>query len=415
MKAEQKFLKLAQQAQWFDKHDKVLVALSGGLDSMTLFNWLYDFRSTLNIELGIAHINHGLRAESDHEEQELRKIAEQKQIPIYVDRFTGQFTEQNARQFRYRFFEKIMQEKGYTALVTAHHQGDVVETVLMREITGRPLRSLQGIKEKQTFAGGELIRPLLQFEKSEFDAPVFFEDWTNQGTAYFRNRVRNQLIPELTQENPQFPAAISELSSEISLALSVITDKIAALSVIDDKNEKVNLSIYQKQSSALKYFILQAYFANFPLVAITKVKLQELLKILEKPAQYRAPLNKDYLFVKDFQHFYIEKIAESQALKTIDVRQEDPKDASYMRVDLPLEGKMEIRKRQPGDEILIKGHHKKLRKYFIENHVPLEKRQNFLILVDNKVYAIVDLVCSDLSKAIKNDKIKRTVWVKALL
>ena len=83
-----------------------------------------------------------------------------------------------------------------------------------------------------------------------------------------------------------------------------------------------------------------------------------------------------------------------------------------MRVDLPMEGEIEIRKRQPGDYILINGHHKKLRKFFIEQHVPLEKRENLLILVEKDIYAITDLTVSDLSKALKNDKMKRTLWVK---
>ena len=200
--AQLKFLKIVTKEKYFAENSKILLALSGGKDSMTLFNWLYELRAKLHIELGIAHINHGLRPESDFEEQSLRKMASDLEIPIFVDRFTGEFTEQKAREFRYHFFEKIMIAENYDVLLTAHHQGDVVETVLMRQITGRPLRSLQGIADCQPFAKGQLIRPLLKFTKEELDAAVFYEDSTNQGVDYFRNRIRNQLIPDLTNENP---------------------------------------------------------------------------------------------------------------------------------------------------------------------------------------------------------------------
>lgn len=411
--AELKFLKIVQENAYFEAHKKVLIALSGGQDSMTLFNWLLDLRGKLKIEIGIAHVNHGLRKESENEEKELRELAKRKEIPIYVDKFTDEFTEQKARDFRYRFFSKTMMEYGYTALVTGHHKGDVVETFLMREITGRPLRSLQGISDCQPFSNGELIRPLLQFDKSELDAPVHFEDFTNYGTDYFRNRIRNRLIPELTMENPQFTPAVFSLTKEIQLAMSVITDEILKLNIVE---RKINLNLFRKQSEALQFFILQAYFAKFPEIKIKKSRLDELLHIIRRQQQYYSTFDKNWFFVKNTQEFYLEKrnlTNDSTSSKSnLTILSKDPKDKRFMRVDLPVLGELEIRQRRPHDEILINGHHKKLRKYFIENHVPLKKRENFLIFVDQKLYAIVDLVCSDLSIAAKNDKIKRTLWVK---
>ena len=301
-----------------------------------------------------------------------------------------------------------MADKNCTALVTAHHKGDQVETVLMREITGRRLRHLTGIPERQAFGTGELIRPLLTFSKADFDAEEYFEDVTNAGTDYLRNRVRNQYIPALTQENPQFSEAIVSMSQEITLAFSVIKDKIAELEIIKDE---INLKLFLRQSRALQHFILQEYLGKFPDLQVSKAKFSELLWIIERPQQYRSELSSAYFFVKNDQYFMI---VPNQPFpkKEIEIRENDPKDASFMRVDLPMEGEIEIRKRQPGDYILINGHHKKLRKFFIEQHVPLEKRENLLILVEKDIYAITDLTVSDLSKALKNDKMKRTLWVK---
>lgn len=405
-----RFLKLVQQKEFFKEHRRVLVALSGGKDSMTLFNWLYTYRKELEVELFTAHVNYGLRDVADWEEEQLKQKMADLQIELEVAHYDSdeKFSEEAGRNMRYEFFRQVMADKNCTALVTAHHKGDQVETVLMREITGRRLRHLTGIPERQAFGTGELIRPLLTFSKDDFDAEEYFEDVTNAGTDYLRNRVRNQYIPALTQENPQFSEAIVSMSQEITLAFSVIKDKIAELEIIKDE---INLKLFLRQSRALQHFILQEYLEKFPDLQVSKAKFSELLWIIERPQQYRSELSNAYFFVKNDQYFMI---VPNQPFpkKEIEIRENDPKDASFMRVDLPMEGEIEIRKRQPGDYILINGHHKKLRKFFIEQHVPLEKRENLLILVEKDIYAITDLTVSDLSKALKNDKMKRTLWVK---
>ncbi len=405
-----RFLKLVQQKEFFKEHRRVLVALSGGKDSMTLFNWLYTYRKELEVELFTAHVNYGLRDVADWEEEQLKQKMTELQIELEVAHYDSdeKFSEEAGRNMRYEFFRQVMADKNCTALVTAHHKGDQVETVLMREITGRRLRHLTGIPERQAFGTGELIRPLLTFSKADFDAEEYFEDVTNAGTDYLRNRVRNQYIPALTQENPQFSEAIVSMSQEITLAFSVIKDKIAELEIIKDE---INLKLFLRQSRALQHFILQEYLEKFPDLQVSKAKFSELLWIIERPQQYRSELSNAYFFVKNDQYFMI---VPNQPFpkKEIEIRENDPKDASFMRVDLPMEGEIEIRKRQPRDYILINGHHKKLRKFFIEQHVPLEKRENLLILVEKDIYAITDLTVSDLSKALKNDKMKRTLWVK---
>lgn len=405
-----RFLKLVQQKEFFKEHRRVLVALSGGKDSMTLFNWLYTYRKELEVELFTAHVNYGLRDVADWEEEQLKQKMTELQIELEVAHYDSdeKFSEEAGRNMRYEFFRQVMADKNCTALVTAHHKGDQVETVLMREITGRRLRHLTGIPERQAFGTGELIRPLLTFSKADFDAEEYFEDVTNAGTDYLRNRVRNQYIPALTQENPQFSEAIVSMSQEITLAFSVIKDKIAELEIIKDE---INLKLFLRQSRALQHFILQEYLEKFPDLQVSKAKFSELVWIIERPQQYRSELSSAYFFVKNDQYFMI---VPNQPFpkKEIEIRENDPKDASFMRVDLPMEGEIEIRKRQPGDYILINGHHKKLRKFFIEQHVPLEKRENLLILVEKDIYAITDLTVSDLSKALKNDKMKRTLWVK---
>ena len=118
------FLNHLLKRGYFKNHSKVIVALSGGLDSMFLFHLLSTYKNELNIELVVAHVNHKQRPESDEEEEALRNLARQTGTPFYVAHFTGRFTEAGARQFRYDFFREVMRETSATALVTAHHADD---------------------------------------------------------------------------------------------------------------------------------------------------------------------------------------------------------------------------------------------------------------------------------------------------
>ena len=204
------FLNHFLEKGYFEGHSRVVLALSGGLDSMFLFQLLLTYQKELGIELFLAHVNHKQRPESDKEENELRKLAEQAGVPIYVACFTGDFSEANARQFRYEFFREVMEKTSSTALVTAHHADDQAETIFMRMIRGVRLQHLSAIKERQEFDKGELIRPLLAFYKKDFPKIEHFEDPTNKENNYLRNRIRNLYIPQLETENTQVKKAFLE-------------------------------------------------------------------------------------------------------------------------------------------------------------------------------------------------------------
>ena len=233
---DQKFRKQMQEKRYFQNHRKVLVAVSGGLDSMTLFHLLYQNREELEIELGIVHVNHKQRSESNMEEKELSNFAQQLGVKFFSSNFSGDFSEEKARRFRYHFFEEIMLTEGYTALVTAHHADDQAETVFMRLLRGARLRHLSGMTEVQSFANGELIRPLLHFHKQDFPDILHFEDKSNFQNDYLRNRIRNLYLPSLEKENPRFKDSLISLGKEVEnlqTALSHLTQEFAAQTLQD--------------------------------------------------------------------------------------------------------------------------------------------------------------------------------------
>lgn len=416
-----KFLKVTLDGHFFDKHEKVLVAVSGGLDSLNLFHLLCEFRKELGIELGIAHINHGQREEAILEENYLKQLAEECKIPFYLSHFEGTFSEDTARKWRYAFFADIMEQEGYTALVTAHHADDQAETVLMRLIRGSRLRHLSAIQPIQPFANGELIRPLLSFKKSDFDNVFHFEDASNQSLNYFRNRVRNTYLPQLKQENPRIELALNNLADDTRNLLQALRDLTKDLSVTD-------LTSFRQQTQAVQRYLLEEYLEGFPDLQLSRSQFDEVLYILQSKANYKHLLKNNYVLEKDYHSFTIDKIGpqtdeqiepimiESEGIFSygsyifsLNHPMEDAEQVLYFPSHLPIL----VRGRQAGDTIRINGVTKKLRRWFIDNKIPQKVRQEAVVIEQaGEIYGIVNLASSDLSKSIKNDIIKATLYIK---
>ncbi|GFH40506.1 tRNA lysidine(34) synthetase TilS [Lactococcus insecticola] len=409
MKPYEKFLKIAQEKGYFEKHETVLIALSGGLDSMTLFNWLYRAKETLDIRLSVAHVNHKQRDASDNEEKALRAKMLELKIPFYTASFTGTFSEEKARHFRYDFFETIMEENSITALVTAHHKNDLTENFLIRQIRGSRLRYLTGMEEVQDFGDSrqklELIRPLLSFEKSEFNASDYFEDASNAGNDFLRNRVRNTYLPAFEKENPRFEENLTSLTDEIKRAMAIVTYSGRAFAAAS----KIDLIEFSREIDDLQYFILQEYIAKFPELEVSKAQFDELLHIIKRDGQYFHAISSDYNFVKDRYYFYIEERSKATEFET---SLTPFATGDFAEITLPEHGQIVIRKREAGDRITVNGIDKKLRRYFIDQKISLKKRGNPLIVVENQIYGVLDVIDTDLSKSLKHDKMGRTLYYR---
>ena len=413
---KQEFLKKMQEKKYFQDHRKVLVAVSGGLDSMTLLQLLIDSQKELAIELAIAHVNHKQRPESDQEEKALVKIAEQLGVKIFTSSFSGNFSENAARQFRYDFFGKVMQEGHYTALVTAHHADDQAETVFMRLLRGARLRHLSGMKAVQPFACGELIRPLLTFHKSDFPDIQHFEDSSNFQNDYLRNRIRNLYLPDLEKENPQFKDSLRYLGKEIE-------DWQTALSHLTRDLDIENVQVFHQQIPQVQRFLLQNYLENFPGLNLSKQQFEEVLIILRTKTNYQHTLKKDYELVKDYQRFEIRKISRKPDLKMNLI------EFGHYRFSfgIPLSGEniqkifvsretsLTLRFRKEGDSILLNGHHKKLRRLFIDKKVSFEERNSSVVVEQNhQILVILNIAISDLSKALKSDIMSTVLYIQKI-
>lgn len=187
---------------------RVICALSGGADSVALLWAMYLLRESWPLELSAAHFNHGLRgAESDRDEEFVRSLCQTYEIPLQVGRGSVQpgkkGVEDAARRARYAFLESLDPQ---AVIATAHTADDNAETVLMHLLRGSGLRGLGGIAPRR----GRIIRPMLEVTRQEvmefltqWHLP-HVEDSSNASDLFLRNRIRRELMPVLTRENPGF-------------------------------------------------------------------------------------------------------------------------------------------------------------------------------------------------------------------
>lgn len=421
---KEKFFQFCQKEGLFESHQKVLLALSGGVDSMTLLDWLYHYQHQLGIDLVLAHVNHHQRIEADQEERGIRELAEAKHLPLKIAHFSGHFSESRARQFRYDFFEKVMKEEACSALVTAHHMDDQAETILMRLIRGSRPRHLKGIPLKQPFGQGVLIRPLLYFKKEDFPEIFHYEDKSNQSLDYFRNRVRHRYLPLLEEENPQVTSALVNLGEDLSHWHQALKELTKDLNPQD-------VTQFQKQSPAVQIYLLEEYIASFPDLQLSRAQFEQLHRIVVNKSNTQQVLKNGYEIYKDYHYFEIRKISR----RTDDRLSEDllqfgtikavgayrflfgvePSDSYMEAVPLPSNHPVYVRPRRDGDRILINGHHKKVSRLLINQKIPLHQRNNLVVLEqDKQILAIPEIAISDLSKELKNDIIRDTIYIQKI-
>ena len=202
----------------------VLLAVSGGKDSMTMLDLFNYFKYELKLNLVVCHFNHSLRDDADRDEKFVKTQCEKYGLKFYSKKedvllYSNEnklSTEEGARFLRYKFFDEVKRIENLEYIATAHNKNDLAETVIMRILRGTGINGLIGIQSER----GDLIRPILNFSRDEIEKYIeennipFVEDKTNFEELYLRNKIRLNLFPILKNEyNPRILDAISRLSN----------------------------------------------------------------------------------------------------------------------------------------------------------------------------------------------------------
>ena len=404
----QQFTDYISQHQLFEKNDHVLLAVSGGKDSV-LMTQLFKLAG---FNFSIAHCNFNLRAnEAQRDEAFVKLLAEDLGVTFHVVHFdTKAFAEQNristqmaARQLRYDWFEELSEQHGYKYVAVAHHQNDAIETVLLNLVRGTGISGMHGIMPKR----GRLIRPLLFLSRQEIDDIVashnfsFVEDSSNQSSKYARNKIRLNVIPHLREINPRleetFAENIHRFAETEVLVQSVVAEKRNQLFI----QERGDIVIDIKELAALQPQKL-LFFELLKPLNFTPSVVDEVLSSLDKQSgtsfyssTHRLTVDRDRLVISPLverkqELYYLHgegslKLGEERISLTLseNLNFKADKEVAYVDANL-LIFPLIVRYRQPGDRFKPLGMKslKKLSDFFVDEKVPVPQKDKVPLLIN---------------------------------
>lgn len=213
--------------------ERIVAGVSGGADSVALLFVLLELQEEYHLTLSVVHVNHGIRKEEAKRDADyVKKLCMEQAIPFFLYEASipelskkWQVSEETAgRKFRYQCFFEAAKKAGASCIVTAHHMGDQAETVLFHLARGSSLIGAVGIRpirmvEEENIC---IIRPLLCCAKQELTAYLkekgisWCEDVTNEDDSYARNKIRNQIVPALSEINKEAVGHIAEFASDVA-------------------------------------------------------------------------------------------------------------------------------------------------------------------------------------------------------
>lgn len=399
----------------FLKDSKLLIAVSGGIDSVVLVHLL----KQLDYDVAIAHCNFNLRAEeSDGDEQFIRGYASENDTNIFVTRFdTKLFATDNklsiqvaARQLRYIWFDQLLEENKLDYLLTAHHLDDAIETFLINFTRGTGLEGLTGIPRQN----GKIIRPLLPFSRNQIEAYAlennitWREDSSNASDKYLRNKIRHDIVPELKSLNPSFADSFTQTLNNLQQSASLAHDAAILMyqQVVSEKEGQKHIDIEQlKRLPNYKAYLYQ-WLSSFGFTSwddIYSLVDAQSGKQVFAPA-YRLLKDRGVLILEplkpaDKQVYEIQEgtiiINEPLAIKlelTDVISPDSTKKAIFVNNNL-IKFPLFVRKWQEGDYFYplgMKGQKKKVSKFFKDEKLSLsEKEDTWLLCTENEIIWVI--------------------------
>lgn len=232
MLLQTKFNQLVRQKKWWQAGEPVVVAFSGGGDSVALSSLILHLPDMLRPHLILAHVVHNLRSDQADENRLVRQFAHRYGLAVYeydwyLESHPDKGLEAAAHDVRYRFFQRLLPQVGAKVLLTAHHANDLLESYLFRLVREGTIKGLPGLEEEVHQKWGKVCRPLLGITKADLvtylhtQALTYIEDSTNYEDTTARNRLRHHVIPQLILENQQWVSHLQAQVNELSGLTSI--------------------------------------------------------------------------------------------------------------------------------------------------------------------------------------------------
>ncbi len=396
------FLKNILKAQ-----DTIVVACSGGPDSMCLLQLLCDLRNEIPFKIIVAHVNHNLRKESTKEEAFVEHFCQANDIIFACQEldFQNKFSEQKGHQARFAFYDAVVQINHAQYLLTAHHGDDLMETILMRLTRGSNLEGYQGYRKYQQLDHYALLRPLIFYSKADIlkynqkHHIPYVVDKSNKSRNYTRNRYRQKVLPFLKKEERLVHLKYLKFSEELQEYQTFLNSYLKKLKAVN-KNNEIDLKKLKNESPFIKRQVISQVIKNIQKndwLEIDDAKVGELLKLCQGKNRC-IDLNNGYIGQKEYDKFIIKRPNQKQDftyeltkdLKTanweIKFLKQSKDNSNYtLRLNseelaLPLY----VRNRQEGDKMTIKNMQgtKKIKDILINEKVKPSKRDNIPLILD---------------------------------
>lgn len=403
-----RFTEFVKKHQLFDPRQKILLAVSGGVDSMVM---LHLFEKS-EFAYGVVHCNFQLRgSDSGLDEEFVRQQVTNHGVPFFCRRFeteehakiNGISVEMSARQLRYAYFEEVRAGNGYEFIATAHHQDDLLETFFLNLSRKTGIRGLTGIKEKS----GRIIRPLLFASRREIedfartDFVEFREDRTNSEVVFQRNFIRHRILPLFSELNPAFRNNLSETIRNLRGAEEVFSAGIEAAKkeLASSRGNETAIHIDSLRKSPFPETLLFEILSEYNFKPQTAANIFRLLD--SEPGRqffsrtHRLVKDREFVYItplpeREERIFYIEKDdIELFAPFNLVIEKLDRRDFLLIKspfvacLDLrKLEFPLLIRKWQQGDYFQPLGMtgFKKLSDFLIDEKVPVHEKENTWLL-----------------------------------
>lgn len=376
-------------------NDNVLVAVSGGADSMALLTFLYDNKNALNITVCAAHIEHGIRGEESLDDAKfVSDYCKKRNIKLYTKSINAPKEAQKAkmgveeysRKARYDFFDTIDCDK----IATAHNLTDNVETLIFRLARGTGIKGACAIPPVRD----KIIRPFIEISSQEIRAYCkdnnipYRVDSTNSDTAYSRNLIRNKVLPLLENINSEYQANISSFISdcaEDNLFIENEARRIYNELNHDNTLDSKRLKAYNK---ATVKRVITMYFSDNN-ITLDRKHLDEVSAIAEKSG--KVQIKGDIFAVCAGGKLRVANLSENGINKDflteiLNINEFNKKNIDFYCDCDKIIGRIVLRARKSGDFITPSGRNckKSLKKLYNELAIPLEKRGSNLVVADDK-------------------------------
>ena len=420
---EKVILETIKKYNLFETNSTVVVAISGGADSMALLHFLAKNLPTCHLRLIVAHVNHKKRKTADLDQSLVREIAQSYHLTCECYELPQVQTVENfhnyARSKRYAFFKSVAKRYGATCIVTAHHADDHLETFIHRLLSQNTANGLIGIEPAIVQDGFRIVRPFIEVTKEEIydycreEGVKFREDESNNSDEYTRNRIRKYIVPAVVTESPTVYRHSRCISEQLSEDESYFKNEVASLMkhVIQKEGAyKVSRSFLNELPRSLSRRLIKQILQRFSFKDMTSYHVDEVLKLamstkpnlkLQLPARVMCHLSYDVVEFSetippnlpyDYELNLNSKVTlpnDSTIVvkhgKTIEKTEKYCINKVYLcynEIELPLR----VRTRRAGDRIALVNNYgtKKVKEIMIEEKVPKHLRNQWPIITDAK-------------------------------